>query len=274
LKKQFNWKRFSKKKISVCQNLIFKAKETGREFSFIDITKFDQLKQIEISYHELQEKYHIAERLEEQLKELNRNYNDKILELKQQNELFEKLKFDYERQHIYLVERDENIRLLKIQLEEREQSEKNLIENYQNQMKKIENELEQQRLSLSNASLNQDQHFSSILKQQEELNQQYQTLNIDYEELQINYDQIKDEKNKLTNEIHLLKNRITILEKDNIENVDQTIREENEKLHQMINQLNEKIQTQNSDSNENFQVSWIFVIQKKKNHFFFDFPRN
>jgi hypothetical protein len=150
--------------------------------SFIDKTKLDQLEQIEISYHELKGKYHIAEQLEEQLKELNQNYNEKVRELNQQNDLFEKLKFDYERQHLYLIERDENIRLLKLELEEYKQPEKN------------------QRI--------------------EELQKQLTTLNIEYEELQIQMKdektKLNNEINLLMNKITILeKTNVDQIERQN-----------------------------------------------------------
>jgi hypothetical protein len=152
------------------------------KLSFLDKTKLDQLEQIEISYHELKEKYHIAEQLEEQLKELNKNYNEKVRELEQQNDLFEKLKFDYERQHLYLIERDENIRLLKLELEEYKQPEKN------------------QRI--------------------EELQKQLTTLNIEYEELQIQMKDEKtkltNEINLLMNKITILeKTNVDQIERQN-----------------------------------------------------------
>ncbi|CAF1431308.1 unnamed protein product, partial [Rotaria sordida] len=50
----------------------------------IDKVKINRLQQIELSYNELQEKYHIAEQLEEQLKQLIKNLNEKDFELKQQ----------------------------------------------------------------------------------------------------------------------------------------------------------------------------------------------
>ncbi|CAF3603999.1 unnamed protein product, partial [Rotaria sp. Silwood2] len=123
----------------------------------IDKINLNQLKQIELSYNELLEKYHIAEKLDEQLKQLNQNLNEKDLELKRQYELFEKLKIDNEHQHFYLLERDENIRLLKIELEQHEKSKENLIEKYQNQINQFRNDLEQQKLLLLNAAQNQDE---------------------------------------------------------------------------------------------------------------------
>ncbi|CAF3349870.1 unnamed protein product [Rotaria sp. Silwood1] len=136
----------------------------------IDKLNFDQLKQIEFSYNELLEKHRIAEQLEQQLKQLNQNLNEKDLELQRQYELFEKLKIDYEHQHFYLLERNENIRLLKIELEQHEKSKENLIEQYQNQIKQFQNDLEQQKLLLINATQNQNEICSLKLKQQNELN--------------------------------------------------------------------------------------------------------
>ncbi|CAF0916826.1 unnamed protein product [Rotaria sordida] len=99
----------------------------------------------------------------------------KHLELKQQHELFEKLKIDYEHQHFYLIEREENIRLLKIELEQHEKLKANLFKEYENQTNQLENNLEQQKLLLLNATQDQDEIFSLKLKQQHELNNYYET---------------------------------------------------------------------------------------------------
>jgi len=93
----------------------------------IDKTKFDQLKQIEISYNELREKYHIAEQLEEQLTP--------------QNDLYEKLKIAYDNPYLNLLKRDENIRLLKLEIKDHEQ----LIDKYHKQINNFQNEFEKQK---------------------------------------------------------------------------------------------------------------------------------
>ncbi|CAF3949860.1 unnamed protein product, partial [Rotaria sp. Silwood2] len=166
----------------------------------------NQLKQIELSYNELLEKYHIAEKLDEQLKQLNQNLNEKDLELKRQYELFEKLKIDNEHQHFYLLEREENIRLLKIELEQHEKSKENLIEKYQNQINQFRNDLEQQKLLLLNAAQNQDEMNSLKLKQQNELNDLIQ-IKINENKQLIEINQQLDHDLKQKNEFILEKNQ-------------------------------------------------------------------
>lgn len=100
---------------------------------------------------------------------MNQNLHEKDLELKHQHDLFEKLKIDSDRQRCYLSERDENIRLLKLELEENEKSKENLIEKYQSQINQIHADLEKQKLSLINAAQNQDELYASKSKQQHEL---------------------------------------------------------------------------------------------------------
>ena len=69
--------------------------------------------------------------------------------MKQQYDLVEKLKFDYNQQYQSLIETNENIRLLKNQLEQQEHLKNELIINYQNQIKTIQNEFEEKLLLLN-----------------------------------------------------------------------------------------------------------------------------
>ncbi|CAF3307816.1 unnamed protein product [Rotaria socialis] len=218
----------------------------------IDKIKVDQLKQIELSYNELQQKYHIVKQLEEHIQQLNQNLNDKELELQHQHNLFDRLKKDYDNQHLQLLERDENIHSLKFQLEQDEKSKESLIEKYQNQMNQFRNDLEQQKLTLINAAQNQDELYSFKSKQQNELNDLVQTkinenkqldndlkqnheiileknkqidhyqkqlnlLNVELDQFKIKSHETKEEKNKLINEIDSLMNQVTNLEKEKLE---------------------------------------------------------
>ncbi|CAF3947627.1 unnamed protein product [Rotaria magnacalcarata] len=218
----------------------------------IDKIKFDQLKQIELSYNELQQKYHIAKQLEERMQQLNQYLNEKELELQRQRHLFDKLKRDYDHQHVQLLERDENIHLLKFQLEQDEKSKESLIEKYQNQINQFRDGLEQQKLTLINAAQNQDELYSFKSKQQNELNELVQTkinenkqldndlkqnheiileknkqidlyqkqldlLNIELDQFKIKSHETKEEKNKLINEINSLTKQVTNLEKEKLE---------------------------------------------------------
>ena len=98
------------------------------------------------------------------------NLNEKDRELQRQYELFGKLRTEYGRQHINLLERDETIRFLKIQIEQCEKSKETLVEKYQKQLSQFQNDLEQPKLLLINAKENQNEMYSLKLKQQNELN--------------------------------------------------------------------------------------------------------
>lgn len=180
------------------------------------------MKQIELSYNELQTKLHIAEKLEEQLKDINEKFHEKESQLKRHHDLFDKLRNDYERQHSYLVERDEKIRLLQFEIDEHEQFKENLIEKFQK-------EFEQQKQILLNATQNHEQRSSSVSKQQqrdefehlieiktkenENLLERIHQLETQLNELQL----IKMDKKKFINESQLLTEKITNLEKEKIE---------------------------------------------------------
>ena len=131
----------------------------------LDKIQFDRLKNLQFSHEQLEEKYLIAQRLEEQLKELNKHYQEKI-------ELIDTLQRDYEREH-----------------QARLQAEKSL-------------------------------QIGSVRESQ-------------------------------------------------MSDVDQNIRDENEKLHHTIRELNDKIERQNST--ENVQVNSFFV---HPSYFFIDHFRN
>lgn len=128
----------------------------------VDKIQLDRLKQLQISYEQLEEKYNIAQRLEEQLKELNKQYQEKL-------EFIEQIQRDYEQEH--------RARL----------------------------------------------HVEKLLQIEEQKGSRLQTQSIS--------------------------------EEQSLFNVDQNIREENEKLHQTIRELNDKIEQQNST--ENIQVNLL-----------------
>ncbi len=149
-----------------------------RKFFFLsklDKRNFDQLKHIELSYNELQEKYHIAEQLEGQLKQLNEKFNEKDLQLTRHNDLFEKLKIDYERQHVYLLDRDENIRLLKLELKQQQEDLNDLIQMKTNENKnlieknlQLENDLKEEKEKLVNEIQSLLQKITSLEKEKKE----------------------------------------------------------------------------------------------------------
>jgi hypothetical protein len=134
------------------------------------------LKHIELSYNELQEKYHIAEQLEGQLKQLNEKFNEKDLQLTRQNDLLEKLKIDYEHQHGYLLDRDENIRLLKLELKQQQQQDLNdLIQIKTNENKnlteknlQLENDLKEEKEKLVNEIQSLLHKITSLEKEKKE----------------------------------------------------------------------------------------------------------
>ena len=131
----------------------------------LDRLKLNQLEQIQCSYEDLQEKYRIAEQLEGQLRQLETSLTLKDQELREKQQLVEKFQQDYQHEHFHLLEREENIRLLKLELEQHEQSK----ETQHDKLDQIKEEFERQKLLLLDATRHQDERYSSLLNQQDEL---------------------------------------------------------------------------------------------------------
>ena len=115
----------------------------------LDRARLDQFRQIELSYHELQEKYRIAQQLEEQLEQLKEKLILQDRQLKNKQDIIP----DYERALGELLERNERIRVLELQVEQQEH----------------------EKLASSNATSNRDDRYSSLLEQQQELNRRLET---------------------------------------------------------------------------------------------------
>lgn len=213
-----------------------------------DKTRLDQLQQIEISYKELQEKYHLAEQLEKQ-------YHDQTIQFQHQTELFDKLKLDYERQHLYLVDRDETIRLLRLERDEQEQ----LIDKYQNQLKQIETDLEQQKSSILNATENHDQQYLVLSQQQDHfkdsMNRKLQENEILFEKnfqlenelklCQENFNRISNENLQLIEQINSLKS--TSNENENV----QELKDKYQKMKVLLTRLKKEFQDKNHQQKQN-----------------------
>jgi len=110
------------------------------------------------------------------------------------------LKIDHERQQLVLLERDETIRILRLERDEQEQ----LIEKYQNQIKQIGINLEQQKSSLLNATESQDQFndfMNQKLQENLQLENELKVCQSKYDEIQENFNRIIEEKHQLTEQI-------------------------------------------------------------------------
>jgi len=160
---------------------------------------------------------------------------DKIdYQLQEQQEINNKLKIDYEHQHFYLVERDENIRLLKLDIEEHKQ----LLDNTKHNQNEHYSSLLKQQKQLSdlleittkeNKNLNEINHqlkndlkennqlFFEKTKQADDLDKQLQLINNEYQDLKIQFNQIQGEKNQLINDIKLSIKKIQNFEKEKSE---------------------------------------------------------
>ncbi|CAF3589009.1 unnamed protein product [Adineta steineri] len=248
--------------------------ETILQQENIDKTNIDQLKHIELSYNQLQEKLHIAQQLEEQLKQLNEKFNEKDLQFKRQNDLFDKLKIDYERQHFYILERDEKIRLLQLEIDEHDQFKENIME-------KLHKEFEQQKSLLINATQNQEQRFSLRSKQQDDEFSNLIEKNLQLENDLKHNQQLFQEKTK---QIQLLTDQITNLEKEKLEfiqnidelkqqlktnkfNVDKTVDANNQIMTQDTIQLQQNIENiqvqQSMNTNDENQSTTINNLQSE-----------
>ncbi|CAF0932357.1 unnamed protein product [Adineta ricciae] len=244
----------------------------------LDKYRLEYLKQIEVSYHELQTKFHVAEKLEEQLKELNEKFHEKELQFKRQHELFDKLKRDYERQHACLLERDEKIRYLELEINEHEQFKENLIEKFQK-------DIEQQKQILLSVTQNHDQCSLSVSRQQREefeqligtkanenqlltericqLETDRKTFLLDKDklmnEIQILNDQIKIERKKLNNEMQFLMEKITNLEKEKLECI-----QNNNELKQQLQSSTHRFENTMEKANATMEQGTIQLRQNEE----------
>ena len=110
------------------------------------------------------------------------------------------MKIDHERQQLVLLERDETIRILRLERDEHKQ----LQEKYQNQIKQIGINLEQQKSSLLNATESQDQFndfMNQKLQENLQLENELKVCQSKYDEIQENFNRIIEEKHQLTEQI-------------------------------------------------------------------------
>ena len=156
-----------------------------------DKTKFAEL---ESSYQELEQKYQLLEEIKSKYNSLKENFDTTNLQLNQQQEINEQLKADNNRQHLYLVERDENIHLLKLDIEQQKQS----LSKQQQQLSDIlettrtENKkLKEINLQLENDLKENNQLFFDKSKQADDLDRQLQILNNEYKDFKIKFDQLQ-----------------------------------------------------------------------------------
>jgi len=184
-------------------------------FFLLDKTKFDQL---ESSYQELQQKTLLFEQIKSEYDLLKENFNTINLQLKEQQEINDELKIDYEHQHLNLVKRDENIRLLNLEFEQQkqlfdktnhdkdeqylslskhQQQLSDLLETKINENKK----LTELKVQFENDLKENNQLFFEKTKQADDLDRQLQISTKEYEDLKFKFDQLKDEKKKLMEKI-------------------------------------------------------------------------
>lgn len=93
----------------------------------------NQLEHIQHSYQELQDKYRIAEQLEEQLKRCTETLAERDRLFKEQQDKFDLLKQDYQHEHFHRLEREETIRILRLELEEQNKAKEQILQEYQRQ---------------------------------------------------------------------------------------------------------------------------------------------
>ena len=126
--------------------------------------------------------------------------------------------------------------MLKLELEQRDQSAENRLQTQQDQLDQFKEAFERQKLLLLDATQNQDDRYSSLLKQHAELKAI----------IEVN----SDEKKKLSE-------KINELEKD-LDDSRRSIREKN----QQINELEEQLETLHVDS-DGWQVKYEQLKEEK-----------
>lgn len=99
----------------------------------------NQLEHIQGSYQELQEKFRVAEKLEEQLGQYSENLAHRDRQLAEQNEKIQELKKQCQHEHFHLLEREETIRLLRLEIDQiRDESKKTSIVDEQTNREDLE----------------------------------------------------------------------------------------------------------------------------------------
>jgi hypothetical protein len=153
-------------------------------------------------------------------------------QLKEQQEINNKYKVDYEHQHFHLVDRDENIRLLKIDLEQQKQS---FDERYSLSLKQ-----QQQLSALLEIKTNENKNLIEINQQlKNDLKENHQLL----------FEKTK-QADDLDRQLQIITNEYR--EKPPTNN----LRLEFENLQKENEELNQKLQNQTTESDGKIQVSY------------------
>ena len=117
----------------------------------------NQLEHIQGSYQELQEKFRVAEKLEEQLRQYSENLAIRDRQLAEQNEKIEELKKECQHEHFHLLEREETIRLLRLEIDQiRDESKKtSMIEEQTNRedLEKLQKKIDELNESKENVDV-------------------------------------------------------------------------------------------------------------------------
>lgn len=216
---------------------------------------------MQFSYNQLEEKHRLFEQIQSEYDSLKDKFDQLEIQFQEQQEINSKLKTEYEHQHFHLLDRDENIRLLKIDLDEK----KHKLEEFHSSSSKQNQQLsdllesrtnENQNLIETNRQLQDDLKANNQLlfeksKQADDLDKQLHIINNEYRDLSTKYAQMENEKDQLTNQMNSLKEELesnrALQSTSNDESQLEALRNENAQLIQ-------KLEVQNTESESKIQV--------------------
>ena len=181
-------------------------------FSSINSSNSLSLRIDKTKYDELQEKYLLTEQIQSEYDLLKEKFSTLEDQFNEQQEIQNQLKTDYERQGFHLLERDENIRLLQIDIDEHKKQLNNLNETQDQRYSVLSKQHEQLSDLLEtkineNKILNENNHqlendlkennqlFFEKTKQADDLDRQLQIINNEYEDLKIKFEEKENERN-------------------------------------------------------------------------------
>lgn len=129
-------------------------------YFLLDRIRLNQLEEIQCSYEQLLEKYRVAEQIQNQMKQIEENFSSKDQQIKQQEERIKTLSADLDREHFQRIETEEKFRSVTVDLENNEI----LLEKYQNQLDRINEEFQQQKQLVLSVTKHQVGFFFSLIQ--------------------------------------------------------------------------------------------------------------
>ena len=205
---------------------------TCSRFSSLDHEEYDRIKR---AFDELQQKYLVAEQWHMDNELLGQSVNRNEAQLQEQRELIDQLKIESEREHFHVRERDETIRLLRLEMDQHEKFKGDLIESHRLEVDELRHELERDKQAIENGAHQQDERYSSLVKQHQQLSELLDT--------KLNEAKTSIERNRQL-EDDLKENRELLFDKskqaDDLDRQLRTVSQESEDLKAQYDQVKEE----------------------------------